>query len=193
MEHLKILNLLNQASNSKFVTRKGKLVNDQSNANYDVGNEMIYKKSFKIYSLWLQWCLHFRKRWYYCHSSSCNKNIWNNNRWCWRFSFTNVNLIEYSSNSPEKTGNVWFYSKDEANNFNNSIENTDNFKYFKYKAKLLENTVAQPAPNQANGILRNATVAVLLKYLSNFWRSLEMPLINCKVDKVLHFDCKWQW
>ena len=51
MEHLKILNLLNQASDSKFVTRKGKLVNDQSNENYDVGNEMIYKKSFKIYSL----------------------------------------------------------------------------------------------------------------------------------------------
>ena len=52
----------------------------------------------------------------------------------------------------------------------------------KYKAKLFGNTVVQPAPNPANGILRYATIAVPLKYLSNFWRSLEMPLINCKIE-----------
>ena len=44
------------------------------------------------------------------------------------------------------------------------------------------NTAAQPAPNAANGILKNATMAVSLKYLNNFWRSIERPLINCKVD-----------
>ena len=37
MEHQKSLNLLNEESNSKFVTRKWNIVNDQSNANYDVG------------------------------------------------------------------------------------------------------------------------------------------------------------
>ena len=42
MEHQKILNLLNEASDSKFVTRKWNIVNDQSNANHDVGNEIIY-------------------------------------------------------------------------------------------------------------------------------------------------------
>ena len=42
MEHQKLLNLLNEASDSKFVTRKCNIVNDQSNANYDVGNEVIY-------------------------------------------------------------------------------------------------------------------------------------------------------
>ena len=41
--------------------------------------------------------------------------------------------------------------------------------------------------DRANGILRNAAIAVPLKYLSNFWRSLEMPLINCKVE----FKLKW--
>ena len=41
MEHQKILNLLNE-SNSKLVTRKWTILNDQSNANYDVGNEIIY-------------------------------------------------------------------------------------------------------------------------------------------------------
>ena len=48
-------------------------------------------------------------------------------------------------------------------------------------------TVARPAPNQANGILRNETIAAPLKYLSNFWKSLEMPWINCKVESKL----KW--
>ena len=47
------------------------------------------------------------------------------------------NLIEYSSNYSEKAGNLWFCSKDEANNFNADIENTDDFKSFKFKAKLL--------------------------------------------------------
>ena len=48
--------------------------------------------------------------------------------------------------------------------------------------KLLKLKVAQTAPNAANGILKNATIAVPLKYLSNFWKSLEIPLINCKVE-----------
>ena len=42
MEHQKILNSLNKAKEFKFVTRKWNLVNDQSNAYYDVGNEIIY-------------------------------------------------------------------------------------------------------------------------------------------------------
>ena len=42
MEHQKISNLLNEASNSTFVTRKWITVNDLSNANYNVGNEIIY-------------------------------------------------------------------------------------------------------------------------------------------------------
>ena len=97
------------------------------------------------------------------------------------------NLIEYTSNSSETKGSWWFYSKDEANNFNNNIENNDNFKSFNYKAKLLGITVAQPAQNNANKFLKNATISMLLKCLSNFWRSREMPLINYKVELKL----KW--
>ena len=37
-----MLNLLNEASDSHFVTRKWNIFNDQSNAKYDVGNEIIY-------------------------------------------------------------------------------------------------------------------------------------------------------
>ena len=43
METSKILNLLNEEDGSKFVTRKWYIVNNHSNANYDTGNEIIYK------------------------------------------------------------------------------------------------------------------------------------------------------
>ena len=42
MKQQKILNLLNEANDSKFVTRKWNIVNDHSNANYGVGNEIIF-------------------------------------------------------------------------------------------------------------------------------------------------------
>ena len=42
MELQKVLNLLNESNDYKFVTRKWNIVNDQSNPNYDVGNEIIY-------------------------------------------------------------------------------------------------------------------------------------------------------
>ena len=45
------------------------------------------------------------------------------------------NLTEYSSNYSETTGALWFYSKEEAADFNVNIVNTINFKSFKYKAK----------------------------------------------------------
>ena len=42
MKHQRILNLFNEENNSKFVTRKWNIVNDNSKVNYGVGNEMIY-------------------------------------------------------------------------------------------------------------------------------------------------------
>ena len=59
------------------------------------------------------------------------------------------------------------------------MTNDDNAPLFKHKASLIGNTEA----NGTNGV----KIAVPLKYLSNFCRSLEMPLINCKVKLSL----KW--
>ena len=63
MEHQKILNLLNEASDSKFVTRKWNTDNDKSNWNYDVRNEIIYNtENLKSNTYYYKWCLHFSKR-----------------------------------------------------------------------------------------------------------------------------------
>ena len=80
------------------------------------------------------------------------------------------NLVEYSSNNPETTGSLWIYSKEEATDFNADIANINDFKSFMYEAKVLENTEV----DGANGILKNATIPVTLKFEISF----EMPLIN---------------
>ena len=76
------------------------------------------------------------------------------------------------------TGNFWFYSKDQANNLHANITNNNDLVSFNYKAESLKNTIAEGN----NSILTNIIIAVPLNYLSNFWRSLEMPLVHCKVE-----------
>ena len=61
----------------------------------------------------------------------------------------------------------------------------DNSQSFKYKAALVGKTT--DAVNNTNSSVKIAKIVVPLKYLSNFWRSLEMPLINCKA--YLELNC----
>ena len=88
------------------------------------------------------------------------------------------NLLEYNSNYSDTTGSLWFYSKNGATNFNVDIENNAAFKYFMYKTKLGGKTEVQAAPNNNDRVLKNATISVPLKYLSNFWRSIKISLID---------------
>ena len=89
------------------------------------------------------------------------------------------NLIEYSDNYSDTSGSLWNFKRDER--VNNADEtNDDNAPSFKYKSNLIGNT-------ENNGTKNGVKIVVPLKYLSNFWRSLEIPLINCKVELSL----KW--
>ena len=63
------------------------------------------------------------------------------------------------------------------------MTNDDNAPSFKYKANLIGNTVADGRNKKKEGV----KIAVPLKYLSNFWRSLEMPLTNCKIELSLNW------
>ena len=89
------------------------------------------------------------------------------------------NLIEYSDNYSDTSGSLWQFKRDEIIN-NADVTNDDNAPSFKYKANIIGNT-------ENDGTKNGVKIAVPLKYLSNFWRSLEMPLINCKVELSL----KW--
>ena len=87
------------------------------------------------------------------------------------------NLIEYSDNHTDSSGSLWQFKRDEQNIAAAGIPNaitTNNSTSFKYKSSL------SGAPN-AIGALKNAKIVVPLKYLSDFFRSLEMPLFNCKI------------
>ena len=91
------------------------------------------------------------------------------------------NLIEYSDNYAKATEILWQYCKDIlARNNNNEITeftagNTTNS--FNFKAKITGQT--------GNDGTKDVEIMVSLKYLSNFWRTLEMPLINCEVNLIL--------
>ena len=91
------------------------------------------------------------------------------------------NLIEYSDNYQDSSATLYQYKRDEPPEANAIDDLTaDNSSSFKYKVSLLGN-VAEVA-GDAPGVRRlNVKVVVPLKYLSNFFRSLEMPLINCKI------------
>ena len=75
------------------------------------------------------------------------------------------NLIEYSDNYSKTSGSLWQYYKDDPN------DTMTNSKSFKCKVKKTGKTL-----NNRNA--KDVEIIVSLKYLSNFWRTLEMPLIN---------------
>ena len=69
---------------------------------------------------------------------------------------------------------MWNYYRDEPSNPLSS-----NSESFKYKTNIVGKT---PEDNDS---LTNAKVVIPLKHLSNFWRSLNIPLINCEVELIL--------
>ena len=79
------------------------------------------------------------------------------------------NLIEYSDNYSKTSGSLWQYYKDEPN------DNFADSESFKSKVRITGNT-------PADGNTKDVEIIVLLKYLSNVWRTLEIPLINCEVS-----------
>ena len=88
------------------------------------------------------------------------------------------NLIEYNDNYSKTSGSLWQYYKGEPN------DNLVDSESPKSKVKITGKT---PAAVNTKGV----EIIAPLKYLSNFWRALEMPLINCEVNLILTWskDC----
>ena len=86
-------------------------------------------------------------------------------------------LIEYSDNYQDSSATLYQYKRDEPPEGDAVADLTaDNSSSLKYKISFLGNPVLDGAIAKIN-----VKVLVPLKYLSNFFRSLEMPLINCKI------------
>ena len=82
------------------------------------------------------------------------------------------NLIEYSDNYAKTPGRLRQYYRDEPN------DNLADSESFKSKIKM-------PGKTPDDGNEKDVEIMVPLKYLSNFWRTLEMPLINCEIKLML--------
>ena len=91
------------------------------------------------------------------------------------------NLIEYSDNYAKAIGSLWQYCKDiPARDNNDEIDAFDANNLtdsFNFKVKITGQT--------GDDGTKDVEIMVPLKYLSNFWRTLEMPLINCEVNLIL--------
>ena len=93
------------------------------------------------------------------------------------------NILEYSKNYGKTTGSFWNYYRDEPssgiggkkNNVNYSVKDS---KSFDYKTSIT---------GKLEGIntTKDAEIVVPLKHLSNFWRILDMSLINCEINLIL--------
>ena len=91
------------------------------------------------------------------------------------------NLLAYSDNYENSTGSLYQFKRDEPPDDN--ADAGDATSSLVYKSKLIKGT--------DNNNVNHVKLVVPLKYVSNFFRSLEMPLVNCKIDLQLtwHKDC----
>ena len=207
MENQKIINLLDKinADSKHFATKKWYIINDENNTNYGVNNDTgadnpdtikydtrVLKPNLCDYAeayilvngtiraaadddntrLALKNCAPFTK---------CNLEI-NDEHFDTAenldIKMPMYNLIEYSDNYQDSSATLYQYKRDKPPEVDAVADLTTNTSSsFKYKVKLLGNPVLD-----GNIAKRSVKVVVPLKYLSNFFRSLEMPLINCKIE-----------
>ena len=191
METQKIINLLNGSGkeNSKFATRKWYVIDNKPKNNYSLNAETKFltkslESSLCDYSdayilvtgnitvtggnantkVAFKNCAPFTE----CRTE-INKTFVNRTEHI-NIAMPMYNLIEYSDNYSDTSGSLWQFKRDglNVNDINAALTN-DNAPSFKYKARIIGNIGAD---GRKNGV----KIDVPLKYLSNFWRSLEISL-----------------
>ena len=208
MENQKIINLLDKidTDSKHFATKKWYIINDENNTNYGVNKDTgadnpdtikydarVLKPNLCDYAeayIWfdgtiraaaanantrlaLKNCAPFTK----CKLEINNEHVDTAENLDITMPMYNLIYEEYSDNYQDSSATLYQYKRDElpeANVINDLT--TDNSSSFKCKVSLLGNPVLD-----GNITKRSVKVVVPLKYLSNFFRSSEMPLINCKI------------
>ena len=208
MENQKIFNLLDKSDTDlkHFATKKWYIINDENNTNYGVNKDTgannpdtikydtrVLKPNLCDYAdayilvdgtiradgavnttrLALKNCAPFEK----CNLEINDKHV--DTAENLDIVMLMYNLIEYSDNYQDLSATLYQYKRDEPSDDNADLT-AGNSTSFKYKVNLLGN-IAAADPDVARIARLNVKIVVPLKYLSNFFRSLEMPLINCKI------------
>ena len=212
METQKLVNLLNDSDNeySKFGTRKWYIINDQNNGQYGRGNKndstikieskvikpnlcdysdayILVTGDIKVAAVAADTNVTFKN---YAPFTRCVTHI--NNEHVETAENLDIimsmyNLIEYSYNYAYSSESLYQFKRDESpminagNTLNVALDNSISFKY---KASLLGKADDAGGNDRS---LKNKKIVMPSKYLSNFFRSLEMPLINCKI----HLELNW--
>ena len=205
MENQKIINLLDKidTDSKHFATKKWYIISDENNTNYGVNKDTGANNpdTIKYDTRVLKPNCDYAEAYILVHGTIRGTGGNNNTRLALKNSapltkcnleindehvdtaenlditMPAYNLIEYSDNYQDSSATLYQYKRDEppeANAINDLT--TDTLSSFKYKVELLGNPVFD-----GNIAKRSVKVVVPLKYLSNFFRSLEMPLINCKI------------
>ena len=206
MENQKIINLLDKidTDSKHFATKKWYIINDENNTNYGVdkdtgaNNPDTIKYDTRVLKPNL---CHYAEAYILIdrtiRAAAANVNTRLTLKNCAPFTKCNLeindehvdtaenlditmpmyNLMEYSDNYQDSSATLYQYKRDEPPEANAVADLTvNNSSSFKYKVELLGNQVLD-----GNITIRSVKAVVPLKYLSNYFRSLELPLINCKI------------
>ena len=210
MEFQKVVNLLDTTSNDKdlprFVTEKWIEVHDQSEKNYSVNKEISIKTSMLRSDL-----CDFSDAYIFVKgtiAATDPNNARRNKAVAFKINAPFINcisqindvhienaedldvvmpmydLLEYSKNYKKASGSLWNYYRDEP-----SDTLSTNSESFKYKTSITENSYNNVGDGEAgydaNKTGKNETeIVISLKHLSNFWKALNIPSINCEVELI---------
>ena len=203
MESQKIINLLNTNDNEsqKFATKRWYIINDQNTGNNAYGNSTdgtTIKYETKVIKLNLcdysdayilvvgniqnkpaNSIVAFKN---YAPFRTCDVTISEEHvekAEDLDIAMPMYNLLKRSDNYQNSTGSLYQFKRDEPPDDNADVGNATSSMV--YKSKLIKGS--------DNNNVNNVKLAVPLKYVSNFFRSLEMPLVNCKIDIELTWNC----
>ena len=188
MEYQKIANLLDNTLDQpfKFWTKNWVEVNDESKESYGTSSNIRFKTtmlrsnlcdSTHAYIL-VKWTITITGAGDIDAAKRLDERNKGDNAQDIYILMPMYNLSEYSDNYSKTSGSLWQYYKDNPN------DNITQSESFKSKIKIKGKT-----PAACN--TKDIEISVLLKYLSNFWRTLKIVLINCEVNLILTWSSNW--
>ena len=198
MGRQKIINLLDHKDEDdpRFETGKWYIINDHNNGNYSPGDDVrstVNENGNDATRVAIKNCHPFMRATFKLNNEQVDTadNL--------DLTMDLYNILEYSDNCVDTTGSLYQYKRPEPRDANGNVVNlATTLSSFKYQSGLVqkqlttpnsENVPANTDPNftDADNIWKNIKIVFPLKYISNFFRNLELPLTNTKLFMELNW------